>query len=223
MRQFEETKPAKTHRWKEAISSGNFIQVKKNVPLVPEAGKQKKVQEEQLDDQSAEREMVANQLYWTSFLQSLFQSLLGVLAGSSILHSTIILGLQGWGDPTMFLALYTQFSVQINIMFLLIGNIVFVLGVTMALIYQAKYDEKQRSLDEDRDQYVSKRNVATLLSIVCGISFLILLFLPKYTNTLYYKGAEMEDKETVILSIYVIYLVVGLLYVISFLVGSCNQ
>ena len=123
----------------------------------------------------------------------------------------------------MFLALYTQFSVQINIMFLLIGNIVFVLGVTMALIYQAKYDEKQRSLDEDRDQYVSKRNVATLLSIVCGISFLILLFLPKYTNTLYYKGAEMEDKETVILSIYVIYLVVGLLYVISFLVGSCNQ
>ena len=33
----------------------------------------------------------------------------------------------------------------------------------------------------------------------------------------------MEDKETVILSIYVIYLVVGLLYVISFLVGSCNQ
>ena len=33
----------------------------------------------------------------------------------------------------------------------------------------------------------------------------------------------MEDKETVILMIYLIYLVVGLLYVISFLVGSCNQ
>ena len=33
----------------------------------------------------------------------------------------------------------------------------------------------------------------------------------------------MEDKETVILMIYLIYLIVGLLYVISFLVGSCNQ
>ena len=33
----------------------------------------------------------------------------------------------------------------------------------------------------------------------------------------------MEDKETVIMMIYLIYLVVGLLYVISFLVGSCNQ
>ena len=33
----------------------------------------------------------------------------------------------------------------------------------------------------------------------------------------------MEDKETVILMIYLIYLIVGVLYVISFLVGSCNQ
>ena len=42
----------------------------------------------------------------------------------------------------MFLMLYTQFSVQINIMFLLLGNVVFVLGVTMVLIYQAQYAEK---------------------------------------------------------------------------------
>ena len=123
----------------------------------------------------------------------------------------------------MFLMLYTQFSVQINIMFLLLGNVVFVLGVTMVLIYQAQYAEKQRSLDDDRDQYVSKRNVSTLLAIVCGICFVILLFLPKYTNALYYQGSEMEDRDAVILSIYAIYLIVGLMYVISFLVGSCNQ
>ena len=123
----------------------------------------------------------------------------------------------------MFLLLYTQFSININMMFLIIGNISFMLGVAMSLIYGAKSDEKQINQAEDRDEYVSKRNVNTLLSIVNGICFLILLFLPKYTNELYYKGEEMEDKETVILMIYLIYLVVGLLYVISFLVGSCNQ
>ena len=45
-------------------------------------------------------------------------------------------------DNDKFLDLYTQFSVTINFMFLLLGNMVLVLGVTMALIHGEKFDEK---------------------------------------------------------------------------------
>ena len=79
-------------------------------------------------------------------------------------------------------------------MFLLLGNIAFVLGITMGLIYQARLEEKQRTLDENRDEFRSKRNIATVLSIICGINFLALLFLPKWTSTIFYKGDEMKDK-----------------------------
>ena len=127
-------------------------------------------------------------------MQSMFNCTMGLLAGCSILHSTIIIGLGGWSDTEDFLKLYPQFAILINFMFLLLGNIAFVLGITMGLIYQARLEEKQRTLDENRDEFRSKRNIATVLSIICGINFLALLFLPKWTSTIFYKGDEMKDK-----------------------------
>ena len=93
----------------------------------------------------------------------------------------------------------------------------------MALIYQQKLAEKQKRLDENRDEFRSKRNIATVLSIIGGINYFALLFLPKWTSLIFYKGQELEDKEMTILMAYAFYMATSLLYIIAFWVGACSN
>ena len=84
-------------------------------------------------------------------------------------------------------------------------------------------DEKQRSLDENRDEFRSKRNIATVLSIICAINFFALLLLPKWTCLIFYKGLDLEDKETNILIAYIFYMATSVLYIIAFWIGACSN
>ena len=54
-----------------------------------------------LDNLEAERELLQNKVFWTGCLNSFFTCTLGMLAGSSILHMAVLIGL--WGDSDKFI------------------------------------------------------------------------------------------------------------------------
>ena len=106
-------------------------------------------------------------------------------------------------------------------MFVLLGNFALVLNVTMTLIYSEKSDKKQTMLAPDRGLVRSQYTSYYALSIISAFAFLALLFLPKYTNAVYYEGEDMDNKETTILMVHIFYYSTSLLYICSFLVSTC--
>ena len=81
--------------------------------------------------------MIKNQLYWIGVMKSFFSCTLGIQAGGSVLHVCVIGNLALFVDENTFLTIYPQFSAQINLIFLIIGNMVLVLALTMTLITYA--------------------------------------------------------------------------------------
>ena len=72
MRQFEEKKTERTYRFSEQISTGEFIRIKNNLDLVPQGAAAKKSDADApLDDMDAEKDLLGNQIYWISVMQSM--------------------------------------------------------------------------------------------------------------------------------------------------------
>ena len=127
MRQFE-TKMDVFKRFVEQIVTGQFLNVKKDVDLAP------KVKEGNvIDKMDVERELLKNQVVWIGRMNALFAGSLGTLSGMSMLH---ILVLMSNFDKDDFLAFYAGFATNMNLIFLLLGNLALVLGLSMSLIYK---------------------------------------------------------------------------------------
>lgn len=140
MRQFE-TKIDVVKTYVEQIVTGEFLSVKKDVNLVP------KGKEKTLDKLDIERELLRNQVLWIGRINALFAGCLGTLSGMSMLH-IIILG--SISDEIKFLEFYAKLARNVNIIFLMLANLAFILGLTMLLVYKQKAQEKMRMLDHDR-------------------------------------------------------------------------
>ena len=86
-------------------------------------------------------------MLWIGRVNALFAGSLGTLSGMSMLH-VIILG--SIGDTQKFLDFYSKFARNVNIIFLILSNLAFILGITMSTIYKRKSEEKIMMLDNER-------------------------------------------------------------------------
>lgn len=70
----------------------------------------------------------------------------------SMLHIIILISIS---DEEKFLTFYAKFARNVNIIFLMLANLAFVLGLTMLLVYRQKAHEKMRMLDNERAAFRS--------------------------------------------------------------------
>ena len=156
-------------------------------------------------------------------MKSFFFCTLGLQAGGSVLHLCVIINLAMFVDEVTFLEIYPQFSAQINLIFLIIGNMVLILALTMTLITYAPAIQKNAMLDSERSAYNSAYSRACALSVLSGLAFGILLYLPKYVAKVFYQGLDMatEERAATISMLQILYLVVSIFYIIAFIVQAC--
>jgi len=70
---------------------------------------------------------------WIGRVNALFAGCLGTLSGMSMLH-IIILG--SISDESKFIEFYAKFARNVNIIFLILAYLAFILGLTMLLVYR---------------------------------------------------------------------------------------
>lgn len=125
-RQFE-SKVDVVRRYVEQIVTGEFLNIKKHVDLAP------KVKESGvLDKLVLERELLRKKKIWTGRVSALFAGCLGTLSGMSMLHIIVMVSIQ---DVSDFVGFYAKFARNVNIIFLLLANLSFMLCLTMSFIY----------------------------------------------------------------------------------------
>ena len=124
----------------------------------------------------ADRELRKNQLYWMGVMRSMFSCTLGLLAGSSVLHACVLINLVLFIDDDEWLNLYPQFSAQICIIFLILGNLCVILALTIALIDHKPAQEKTAMIDSERAEYTAAYTRSIVLSVILAFAYAGLLY-----------------------------------------------
>ena len=68
-------------------------------------------------------------------MNALFAGCLGTLSGMSMLHIIILIS---QSEEIKFIEFYAKFARNVNIIFLMLANLAFILGLTMLFVYKQK-------------------------------------------------------------------------------------
>ena len=82
--------------------------------------------------------MILVQITWIGRINALFTTLLGTCAGMSILNIFFL----AVSDEEEIKNFYAQYAVSINMVFLILANLVLLLGISLMLHYDQKSTEK---------------------------------------------------------------------------------
>ena len=66
-------------------------------------------------------------------MNALFAGCLGTLSGMSMLHIIILIS---QSEEIKFIEFYAKFARNVNIIFLMLANLAFILGLTMLFVYK---------------------------------------------------------------------------------------
>lgn len=179
LRQFNVAKFDIVKRYVEQIVTGEFFLVKKDIDLSPQP---EYIQEApKLNTHELEQSLIRAQLAWINRINQMFNFLLGILAGASVMH-VLILTL----SADLFYQLYARNAKKINLLFLILGTFALILGVSISLIYKQKSDEKLRSRQVDRAIIKRHYTMSIVLSVICFINWVILFGMPYFTIHYHY-------------------------------------
>jgi len=134
--------------------------------------------------------MIRHQILWINRVNALFNGTLGILAGMSLLHLLFLFSIS---DQTKFLTTYAVFARNINFLFLILVNFCLIFGITLALVYKQKSEEKVRYLDGNRHKLRQDQTIQTVLSFVIGLAWILLFSMPYFTNQIHYKPSSQID------------------------------
>jgi hypothetical protein len=109
--------------------------------------------------------------------------LLGLISGMSVMHIIILNVI----SKDNFLRFYSNFSMILNLIFLILTNLCLIFGVTIAMIYYEKSEERHRRLDAYRHELRMQFTTNCVVNALVLIALLALYALPILTIPLYYK------------------------------------
>lgn len=144
LRQFDQQVWPQIQRYVENLVTGQFLHVRKDVDLTVN---RENVKDIATSRYQVEYELLQSQHKWINRINSFFTTTLGLLSGMSVMH-LIILAVES--ESRKFLAMYMPFAMIFNMAFLVLSNLCLIFGITIALIYKEKSEDRQRSLDQYR-------------------------------------------------------------------------
>ena len=130
-----------------------------------------------------ERALLAAQMLWINRVNSYFNFLLGLLAGSSVIHLFLMLS---YSEKIEFLKFYGVLAMKFNAVFLVLGNLVVIFGLTIAQIYKQKSEEKIRMRDVSRAEIRKHYTMSMALFFVCMVNWVLLFVLPRFVIQVHY-------------------------------------
>lgn len=172
-------------------------------------------EEKPVTDFQANTEIFEAQQFWCNRINGFYMNLLGMLAGMSVLHLIVILGVQ----PDKLLPIYSPYARNINLVFLVFANIALVLCFAMTLIYGQRMDEMQRSMDDHWVKFRRFYRVSAVTTFLQFVSWALLFYLPNFTSQLHYR-APSQISASDVNSFKGLFVIVNVLYLITWCLSS---
>lgn len=93
--------------------------------------------------------------------------------------------------------MYMPFAMIFNVIFLVLTNFCLIFGITITMIYLAKSEERQRSLDNQRHKLRLRYTISLVISILVFIACMAQYWQPRYCIPMWYNLIENIDHEIV--------------------------
>lgn len=162
-------------------------------------------------------EMREQQRIWVSRLANIFNFLFGLLGGIGLLDLFILLSIPG---REQYVA---SFRALINVscgLQQILTTFAISLGGTLSLIYSKKADDMSRNKESQRLEFQQLSWMSGVATFAAFLSWVPQMYVPKFSNQMYYAGIIAEDDFVVFKWLNVFKAV---LFVIVWMLVSCNN
>lgn len=132
-------------------------------------------------------EMKQQQTIWVARINKIYNLVMGLLGGMSVMHLVFISAIK---NLAMFMSTYSEFANLICTFTQVLTNFALIFGLTLTFIFKHKSDEKMRNLDQDRLEFRQQYVLGVATQFLVFLAWIILNFMPAYTNKFYYLNAQ---------------------------------
>ena len=127
-------------------------------------------------------EMLKAQHTWVGKTKKAYAFFHGVLAGFSLMHLIILLGV----NSDAFLSVYAPLCMIVPFLFIVLANLGVILAFSLFLLYKGEVDERSKIKDENLGLYQSRKLKAGGIAAVLFICWGLITYTPAYTNQFYF-------------------------------------